>query len=88
MKRTPFLLFILDGLALNPNREANAFYHASTPTLDNLMASYPLTTITTHGERVGLGCDGGVRGLRGAARSDPFVTAGHDGISGRLHNVF
>lgn len=52
--RLPFLLAILDGLALNPNPRANAVFHAKKPTLDRLFASCPNTTLTTFGLRVGL----------------------------------
>lgn len=50
----PFLLAILDGLALNPNPRANAVYHAKKPVLDRLFAERPWTTLTTFGLRVGL----------------------------------
>lgn len=51
---TPFLLAILDGLALNPSEEANAFALAHTPCLDSLLQTYPHTTLISYGERVGL----------------------------------
>ncbi len=53
-KNTPFLLAILDGLALNSNNSANAFKLANTPILDNLLENNPSTTLITYGERVGL----------------------------------
>ena len=53
-KNTPFLLAILDGLALNPNQEANAFSLANTPCLDSLLKNHPHTTLISYGERVGL----------------------------------
>ncbi|HMO18146.1 MAG TPA: 2,3-bisphosphoglycerate-independent phosphoglycerate mutase [Oligoflexia bacterium] len=53
-KHTPFLLAILDGLALNPNAEFNAVRSANTPVLDSLLETCPWTTLTSFGERVGL----------------------------------
>ena len=50
----PFLLAILDGLALNPNPKANAFEIAKKPTLTNLLNTCPHTTLISYGERVGL----------------------------------
>ncbi len=50
----PFLLVIIDGLALNPNPKGNAFSQADTPTLDNLFKNYPNTALISHGKRVGL----------------------------------
>ncbi len=48
------LLCILDGFGLNPKREGNAVALADTPCFDSLLSSYPNTTLTTFGERVGL----------------------------------
>ena len=48
------LLCILDGLGINPDSRANAFLSAKTPTLSELFASAPWSTLHTHGERVGL----------------------------------
>ncbi len=53
-KHTPFVLAILDGLGLNPSSRGNAILEANTPTLDRLLATYPNSTLITHGERVGL----------------------------------
>ncbi len=53
MKKTT-VLCVLDGLGLNPNKEANAVALANKPNLDRLLASSPNTTLITHGERVGL----------------------------------
>ena len=54
MKHTPLLLAILDGFAINPNREANAVAQAKTPTFDALLEHSPSTSLVTHGKRVGL----------------------------------
>ena len=50
----PLLLAILDGLALNPDPNGNAVFHAKTPTLDRLLSECAHCTLTTHGSRVGL----------------------------------
>lgn len=50
----PFLLAILDGLALNPNPKSNAVFQATKPTLDRLFQTCPHTTLVSYGERVGL----------------------------------
>ena len=52
--KSPTVLCILDGLGLNPNNESNAVALANTPCLDDLLKNYPNTTLSTHGERVGL----------------------------------
>lgn len=51
---TPTLLCILDGFGLNPNPTGNAVAMARKPVLDELLRSYPHSTLTTFGERVGL----------------------------------
>ena len=51
---TPFLLAILDGLAINPNPKGNALFSARTPTIHHLLATCPHTTLCTFGPRVGL----------------------------------
>ena len=53
-KKTPLLLAILDGLALNPEKRGNAVFHANTPTLDSLLERWPNTTLCSFGPRVGL----------------------------------
>ena len=50
----PTVLCVLDGWALNPEREANAVAQAATPTMDRLWANSPHATLVTHGEDVGL----------------------------------
>jgi 2,3-bisphosphoglycerate-independent phosphoglycerate mutase len=50
----PLLICILDGLGLNPNPRGNAVAVAKKPVLDKLFATQPMTTLVTHGERVGL----------------------------------
>lgn len=52
MKTT--LLCILDGFGLNPDRYGNAVAQAQKPVFDSLFGTVPTTTLTTHGERVGL----------------------------------
>ncbi|MCL5045785.1 MAG: 2,3-bisphosphoglycerate-independent phosphoglycerate mutase, partial [Actinobacteria bacterium] len=52
--RTPTALIILDGFGLSHRKKANAVIQARTPRLDELMARYPMTTLGTSGEDVGL----------------------------------
>ncbi|MCB0344816.1 MAG: 2,3-bisphosphoglycerate-independent phosphoglycerate mutase [Bdellovibrionales bacterium] len=53
-ERRPTALFILDGLAHNPNPESNAVFSARKPTLDRIWSSCPYTELITFGSRVGL----------------------------------
>ena len=48
------LVCILDGFGLNSKEEGNAVAQARKPNIDRLMRSCPMTTLITHGERVGL----------------------------------
>jgi len=50
----PVVLCILDGWGLSETEEGNAVAQARTPTFDRLMAEAPCTTLTAHGEAVGL----------------------------------
>jgi 2,3-bisphosphoglycerate-independent phosphoglycerate mutase len=52
--KTPCVLAILDGLAINPDRRGNAVSAAKKPVLDRLLATCPSTRLTTYGEQVGL----------------------------------
>ncbi len=47
-------LLILDGLAIGPEYEGNAFELADTPNIDNLFKKYPNTTLNASGRSVGL----------------------------------
>ena len=47
-------LLILDGWGLGPKYEADAIAQANTPFMDDLMRKYPMSTLVTHGEEVGL----------------------------------
>ncbi|MBP6824964.1 MAG: 2,3-bisphosphoglycerate-independent phosphoglycerate mutase [Saprospiraceae bacterium] len=53
MTNKAFLL-ILDGWGLGPKPEADAIFQADTPFMDGLMKKYPMSTLITHGEDVGL----------------------------------
>ncbi|MHB9146685.1 MAG: 2,3-bisphosphoglycerate-independent phosphoglycerate mutase [Symbiobacteriia bacterium] len=53
-KRRPVMLMVLDGVGLNPRREANALALARTPHLDHYFSHYPFTTLRASGESVGL----------------------------------
>lgn len=48
------LLCVLDGFGLNPDSRGNAIKLAKTPHFSALWERDPHTTLTTHGERVGL----------------------------------
>jgi 2,3-bisphosphoglycerate-independent phosphoglycerate mutase len=47
-------LLILDGWGLGPKYESDAIAQANTPFVDELMKKYPVSTLVTHGEDVGL----------------------------------
>lgn len=53
MTKKAFLL-ILDGWGLGPKPEADAIFQANTPFVDGLKKTYPMSTLTTFGEDVGL----------------------------------
>lgn len=54
MHKKTTLLCILDGFGLNPNPKENAVAMAKKPAFDRLWSSFPRSTLTTHGEAVGL----------------------------------
>jgi 2,3-bisphosphoglycerate-independent phosphoglycerate mutase len=47
-------LVIVDGLGLNENSIGNAWANARSPFLNSLLATYPSTSLVTHGRQVGL----------------------------------
>ena len=53
----PVLTIVMDGVGLAPDNGANAVAAAHTPTLDYLMANYPMVAIRAHGTAVGLPSD-------------------------------
>ena len=53
----PVLTVIMDGVGLAPDTIANAVAGAYTPTLDRLMANYPMVSLRAHGTAVGLPSD-------------------------------
>lgn len=53
----PVLTIVMDGVGLAPAGETNAVSRAYTPTLDMLMAKYPMVTLRAHGTAVGLPSD-------------------------------
>ncbi|MBE6546015.1 MAG: 2,3-bisphosphoglycerate-independent phosphoglycerate mutase [Ruminococcaceae bacterium] len=53
----PVLTIVMDGVGLAPDTEANAVAKAYTPTLDMLMAKYPMVKLKAHGTAVGLPSD-------------------------------
>ncbi len=50
----PVMLVIMDGVGINPKTEANAVAQAKKPFIDSLWAQYPVTSVKTSGEDVGL----------------------------------
>jgi len=48
---------VLDGVGLSPRADGDAVKTARTPTLDRLMATYPMTTLRAHGTAVGMPSD-------------------------------
>ena len=53
----PLLTIVMDGVGLAPDTGANAVKLAHTPTLDRLMADYPMISLRAHGTAVGLPSD-------------------------------
>ena len=53
----PVLTVVMDGVGLAPDTVSNAVAEAYTPTLDMLMAKYPMLTLKAHGTAVGLPSD-------------------------------
>ena len=53
----PVLTIVMDGVGIAPDTEANAVAGAYTPTLDMLMAKYPMVSLKAHGTAVGLPSD-------------------------------
>lgn len=53
----PVLTIVMDGVGLGEQDERNAIHIANTPTLDMLMAKYPMRTLKAHGTAVGLPSD-------------------------------
>ena len=52
--RKPVILVILDGFGVNPAKNNNAVYEASTPRLDEYFSHYPHTLLNASGQAVGL----------------------------------
>ena len=53
----PVLTIVMDGVGLAPDTISNAVASAYTPTLDALMANYPMVSLKAHGVAVGLPSD-------------------------------
>ena len=53
----PLLTIVMDGVGIAPDNGANAVAKAHTPTLDRIMAEYPVVAIRAHGTAVGLPSD-------------------------------
>ena len=53
----PVLTIVMDGVGIAPECEGNAVSRAYTPTLDSIMAKYPMVSLKAHGTAVGLPSD-------------------------------
>lgn len=53
----PVVTIVMDGIGLAPANDGNAVAKANTPTLDMLMAKYPMVSLKAHGTAVGLPSD-------------------------------
>ena len=53
----PLVTIVMDGVGIAPDNGANAVKAAHTPTLDMLMAKYPMVALKAHGTAVGLPSD-------------------------------
>ena len=53
----PVVTIVMDGVGVAPAGAGNAVSLANTPTLDRLMANYPMCTLRAHGTAVGLPTD-------------------------------
>ena len=55
--RGPVVTIVMDGVGIAADGAGNAVKNAYTPTLDALMANYPMTKLRAHGTAVGLPSD-------------------------------
>ena len=53
----PLVTIVMDGVGIAPATAANAVVAAHTPTLDAIMAKYPMVALKAHGTAVGLPSD-------------------------------
>ena len=53
----PVLTIVMDGVGIAADNAGNAVKRAYTPTLDMLMAKYPVVSLKAHGTAVGLPSD-------------------------------
>ncbi len=53
----PVLTIVMDGVGIAADNDGNAVKRAYTPTLDSLMAKYPVVKLKAHGTAVGLPSD-------------------------------
>ncbi|MCQ8104647.1 2,3-bisphosphoglycerate-independent phosphoglycerate mutase [Methylomonas sp. SURF-2] len=53
----PVVTIVLDGVGISPREDGDAVKSARTPTLDSLMANYPMTRLLAHGTAVGMPSD-------------------------------
>lgn len=53
----PVVTIVLDGVGISPREDGDAVKSARTPTLDRLMASYPMIKLLAHGTAVGMPSD-------------------------------
>lgn len=53
----PLVTIVLDGVGISPREDGDAVKTARTPTLNGLMATYPMTQLLAHGTAVGMPSD-------------------------------
>lgn len=56
-RRGPVVLTILDGVGFGKYKDGDGFLNASTPVLDKLMETWPMTKLQAHGTAVGMPSD-------------------------------
>ncbi len=83
--KKPIVLVIMDGVGRGDGGPGDAVKQANTPTLDNLMATCPMTWLKAHGTAVGLPTDddmGNSEVGHNASRLRPDLFAGRKACAG------
>ena len=82
--KKPIVLVIMDGVGRGDGGPGDAVKQANTPTLDNLMATCPMTWLKAHGTAVGLPTDDdmGNSEVGHSSRLRPDLFAGRKACTG------